>query len=79
MEVNHSQILGIYILVNTRYAKKKKKTNWFFDKNDDPNRNRRFVWDRNTVLFGIRGIDFNLVFTSYKSSLFSGGLGVRAL
>ena len=31
------------------------------------------------VLFGIHGIDFNLVFTSYKSSLFSGGLGVRTL
>ena len=30
------------------------------------------------VSFGIRGIDFNLVFTSYKSSLFSGGLGVLA-
>ena len=31
------------------------------------------------VSFGIRGIDFNLVFTSYKWSLFSGGLSVRAL
>ena len=30
------------------------------------------------VSFGIRGIDFNLVFTSYKSGLFSGGLSVRA-
>ena len=31
------------------------------------------------VSFGIHGIDFNLVFTSHKSSLFSGGIGVRAL
>ena len=30
------------------------------------------------VSLGIRGIDFNLVFTSYKSSLFSVGLSVRA-
>ena len=30
------------------------------------------------VSFGTCGIDFNLVFTSYKSSLFSGGLGVQA-
>ena len=32
MEVNHSQILGIYILVNTRYAKKKKKQIGFLTK-----------------------------------------------
>ena len=31
------------------------------------------------VSYGIHGIDFNLVFTSHKSSLFSGGIGVRAL
>jgi len=67
-----------YCEVNTRYSEKKKKHKlFFFDENDDPNRNTCF--DPKCVSFRIRRIDFNLVFTSYKSSLFSGGLGVQAL
>ena len=66
--------------VNTRYAEKKKKHKLFFlTKMTIPIKTGVLFGNKIHVLFGIHGIDFNLVFTSHKSSLFSGGIGVRAL
>ena len=68
-----------YMIVNTRYAEKTKKHKLFFlMKMIIPIETGVSFGIETRVLFGIRGIDFNLVFTSYKSSLFSVGLSVRA-